>query len=302
MTASLNKDIKILPDQLTDYSFAHQIWEGRYGSVIRKIVHDDLRNVDFISTHPCVAHIIYGTETFYSESGEDLVLKDRDLIFVPRGQLMRSDFKMEDGPLRAVLVFFSDRLIDEFLDEAGTRIETQPIANPLKVDANEHLTQFIKSTHAIYHDLQVDEQLMRNKLLELLLLLSTLIGKEQIKELLFSGRSAQSSGNFKRTIERYALEQIPLETLALLTGRSMSSFKRDFQRIFQSSPAKWFREQRLNKARDLLETGSLSVTEIALEIHYDSTSHFIEQFKARFGCTPLRYRRDKSAEEAHSES
>ena len=55
----------------------------------------------------------------------------------------------------------------------------------------------------------------------------------------------------------------------------------------------YLRERKLAYAKLLLHSTSLSVTEIAFESGYDTTSHFNREFKAYFGTTPLSVRKEK---------
>ncbi|GKT29331.1 AraC family transcriptional regulator [Aduncisulcus paluster] len=53
-------------------------------------------------------------------------------------------------------------------------------------------------------------------------------------------------------MERYFNKNISLETVAELSGRSLSSFKRDFKKTFNTTPARWIRERRMSWAEQLL--------------------------------------------------
>ncbi len=91
-------------------------------------------------------------------------------------------------------------------------------------------------------------------------------------------------------MQRHALQNLSVADYARLSGRSAASFNRDFKRLFGTSPQRWLIDQRLARAHhQMLETRS-SVTEIAMNIGYDSTSHFIAQFKRRYGVTPKQLR------------
>ena len=46
---------------------------------------------------------------------------------------------------------------------------------------------------------------------------------------------------------------------------------------------------RLDKARELLMDGQFAVTRVSKEVGYGSVSHFISEFRARFGVTPRAY-------------
>ena len=80
-----------------------------------------------------------------------------------------------------------------------------------------------------------------------------------------------------------------LEEFARLSGRSLSTFHRDFKKEFNTSPSKWLTQRRLEFARFLLETTRKSINEIAFESGFENTSHFIRVFKNKFNSTPLKF-------------
>jgi transcriptional regulator GlxA family with amidase domain len=84
-----------------------------------------------------------------------------------------------------------------------------------------------------------------------------------------------------------------LEEFARLCNRSLSSFKRDFQKQFGMSPGKWLLEKRLDHAHNLLNNTDKTVTEAAFETGFESRPHFSRAFRERFGISP---RNSKSSE------
>jgi len=79
---------------------------------------------------------------------------------------------------------------------------------------------------------------------------------------------------------------LQLQDYAYLTGRSARSFRRDFRTRFGASPKTWLVERRLERAKELLQIGDQSVAEVARAVGYQSTRHFIERYRGRFGVTP----------------
>ena len=61
--------------------------------------------------------------------------------------------------------------------------------------------------------------------------------------------------------------------MAYLSGRSLSSFKREFQDIYGESPARWIREKRLSKAQQMLRSSSLSVADVAYSLGFENPTH-----------------------------
>ena len=96
--------------------------------------------------------------------------------------------------------------------------------------------------------------------------------------------------NFEQVVHEHIFRNIPIEELARMTNRSLTSFKKEFRRIFSMPPHTWFIRQRLMQSRLLLISTSLSISEIGAECSFPNTSHFIKLFKKEYAMTPAAYR------------
>lgn len=79
---------------------------------------------------------------------------------------------------------------------------------------------------------------------------------------------------------------IPVEKFAVLTGRSLAAFKRDFKKTFDLPPRRWLQEKRLNEAKHLIETKHQKPSIIYLSLGFESLAHFSNAFKKKFGRSP----------------
>lgn len=79
---------------------------------------------------------------------------------------------------------------------------------------------------------------------------------------------------------------VPVEKFAQLTGRSLASFKRDFQKTFGSPPRHWLQDKRLNAAKYLIESKHRKPSAVYLDLGFKSLSHFSHSFKKKFGKSP----------------
>jgi AraC-like DNA-binding protein len=117
------------------------------------------------------------------------------------------------------------------------------------------------------------------------LLLNTMPG---LKELLFD-----FSEPHKIDLEKFMISNfhynVPVEKFALLTGRSLAGFKRDFQKIFGMAPRQWLLEKRLSEARHLIEKKNKKPSAIYLDLGFESLSHFSHSFKKKFGKAPTEW-------------
>ena len=100
--------------------------------------------------------------------------------------------------------------------------------------------------------------------------------------------------SFEQTIYKHIFSDRSIDELARMTHRSLTSFKKEFRRIYNMPPHKWFIRQRLIHARLLLISTSKSISEIGVSCSFPNTSHFIKLFKKAYGLTPASYRNAES--------
>jgi AraC-like DNA-binding protein len=70
------------------------------------------------------------------------------------------------------------------------------------------------------------------------------------------------------------LFNMPLERFSYFTGRSLTTFKRDFRKIYGSTPQRWLTEKRLKLAHYLLTDGKQKPAEVFREVGFENLSHF----------------------------
>ena len=90
--------------------------------------------------------------------------------------------------------------------------------------------------------------------------------------------------------------RIEAEDLYRLAGLSHSQFSEAFRAAFGVSVTRYIRGQRLRRAKRLLRSTDLSVTEIAFMCGFGAISQFNAAFKAEVGIPPTRYRCGPSAD------
>ena len=96
--------------------------------------------------------------------------------------------------------------------------------------------------------------------------------------------------SFEQVVYGHIFSECSVEELAQKTNRSLTSFKKEFRRIYEMPPHKWFIRQRLIHSRLLLLSTTKSISEIGVICSFPNTSHFIKLFKKAYGHTPANYR------------
>lgn len=89
-------------------------------------------------------------------------------------------------------------------------------------------------------------------------------------------------------IERMS-EPPSLQELADEVGLSLKKIKEGFKQIYGDSVFSFLFNYKMEFARKLLETNTVNVNEVGLQVGYSTSSHFIAAFKKKFGITPKKY-------------
>jgi AraC family transcriptional regulator len=84
--------------------------------------------------------------------------------------------------------------------------------------------------------------------------------------------------------------ELPLEELAAAAYLSPFHFARLFKKVMGASPHAYLAALRIERAKILLATTDLSITETAQRVGYASSSHFTKAFRQSTGLTPRAFR------------
>ncbi len=230
----------------------------------------------------------FGDETVIAELGKLLLIKS--------GLYVMSEFIPEGLNYQAVIIYCSDDVIRKFCLKYFPESERTSVkaSSYLAIPTNDLLDSF-RDQYLSYFNKEFTnlEAILQIKLHELLLLLLSGQNKQDVKTWL-QAIAFEQPVEIDQIVKKHLFQQLTLEELAKLSGRSLASFKRDFQNHYQTSPKKWIHQQRLAHARMLLQTGNQNVSEVAYECGFENIPYFIRSYKKEFGVTPS-HARSKSA-------
>ncbi len=86
-------------------------------------------------------------------------------------------------------------------------------------------------------------------------------------------------------LEENYTEDLSIGDMALYTGRSPASFKRDFAKVCELSPQRWIVNRRLEESHKLLLAGE-KASDIYIRLGFKSLSHFSTAFRRKYGQSP----------------
>ena len=191
----------------------------------------------------------------------------------------------ETGLFESQLFAINDELLKDFLTTQQVNIPqmTEEIGAQVST-MSDRLVAYCWSLSPYFDDpSQVNPGLLRLKVMELLYNVMD-CSKNIFRQMLQLRQPAKV--DVHRVVEDNYTSPISLEELAYLSGRSLSSFKRDFQSIYGESPAKWIREKRLARAKQILQSSRLSVADVAYSLGFENPTHFSRIFKQQYGISP----------------
>jgi len=87
-------------------------------------------------------------------------------------------------------------------------------------------------------------------------------------------------------MNQHYMYNVPALRFAQLTGRSLASFKRDFEKIFNTAPGQWLQQKRLAEAYYLIKKKGRKPSDVYLDVGFENLSHFSYTFKKTYGIAP----------------
>ncbi|WP_042721677.1 AraC family transcriptional regulator [Flavobacterium sp. B17] len=138
----------------------------------------------------------------------------------------------------------------------------------------------------------VNEDILILKLKEIVLLLAQSQNADSI-QLILSQLFSLVTYSFKQIIEANLFSQLTIEQLADKNNLSVSSFKREFSKIYNDTPASYIKNKKLEKAAELLLISDGRITDIAFECGFNDLATFTKNFSDKFHITPTNYRMEQ---------
>ena len=208
-----------------------------------------------------------------------------DFHLIRKNQLVKfAKIPPPNGTCESMNIYLSDENLKNFAHEYQLKSEHVTKTNALvKIDVNPVLENFIASLRTLLASNLNNKSLIDLKIKELLLIL--LQSKPELKNILFDF-SEPHKIDLEAFMNQNYRYNVNLERFAHLTGRSLATFKRDFEKVFQTSPHQWMLKKRLDEAHYLLKEEKKSASDIFVDLGFEDLSHFSHAFKKQFGYSP----------------
>ncbi|WP_455592802.1 helix-turn-helix domain-containing protein [Bacteroides sp.] len=253
-------------------------------------------NFDAFLTHHALVYILSGVKQIKVAQNK-FDIHPGELFLIPRGEYVMSEYIAGENGFRSLMLFFSKKTAQEMLEQinratGGKWLETEKIKKEAVkiIPRNREVERLFASLEAYSQSENPFMcELIRLKFAELIyLLMDTPYQKLIFSFLLDATRSEIPS--LSSVLDSHLYSSVTVNELALLSGRSLSSFKREFVREYGEPPRAWIRTKKLARAAFLLETTDRAVEEVAEASGFISNTHFTRLFKSYYELTPTEYR------------
>lgn len=238
------------------------------------LIFDDHMLIWFISGE---TKIIQADTTFYFKTG--------DIFLIPRNVLATIiNYPKNGQPHKTVVMHLSIERLKKFYEKID--MDKKHIAEQKIYSFKNHpLLESCLSSVMPYFDLKDEfpENIASLKITEAISILREI---DKSVDNVLANFDQPGKVDLINFMERNFMFNMPMERLGYLTGRSLSTFNRDFKKHFNNTPQKWLTEKRLQLAYYQLSEKRKKPTEVYLEVGFEDLSHFSFAFKKKYGIAP----------------
>ncbi|MDO4159077.1 MAG: AraC family transcriptional regulator [Prevotellaceae bacterium] len=234
-------------------------------------------------------YIVSG-ELEINENGKKTVLYAGNCAFMRRDNRMLLQKHVRNNiPYRSVVLKFTRSFLREFyntLDKKNIPMDSKRTKESLVLLPNNRpdIRSLFESVMPYFDsDIKPSEDILKLKMTEgLFVLLNTDIN---LYASLFDFVDPWKIDILDYLNKNYMCD-MSMEEIARFTGRSISTFKRDFAKISHLTPQKWIIQKRLSEAHKLIQRGNMKITDICYDVGFKNLSHFSKIYKEAYGYAP----------------
>lgn len=224
-------------------------------------------------------------ETKIIQYDTSFLFKTGDIFLIPRNQLATViNYPTNGLPHKTVIMHLSAERLKKFYEKIDVDKKATP-EQKIYSFSNHPLLESCLASLIPYFDLEGEfsENLASLKITEALSILREI---DKNIDAVLANFDEPGKIDLIAFMERNFMFNMPMEKLGYLTGRSLSTFNRDFKKLFNTTPQKWLTRKRLELAYYQLTEKSRKPTEIYLEVGFEDLSHFSYAFKNQYGISP----------------
>lgn len=206
-----------------------------------------------------------------------------DIFLIPRNQLATIiNYPKDEQPHKTVVMHLTTARLRDFY--AKLDIKPRTISQKIYTFHHHPLLESCLASLIPYFDMQeLPGDIASLKITEAISILRTL--DKEVDHVL-ANFEEPGKIDLAAYMEKNFMFNLPLEKFGYLTGRSLTTFKRDFSKLFHTTPQRWLTQKRLELAHYQFVEKKKKAIDVCYEVGFENLSHFSYAFKKQFGYTP----------------
>lgn len=238
---------------------------------------------DIMFDHHMLVWFISG-ETKIVQADATYFFKKGDIFLIPRNQLATIiNYPKQGQPHKTVVMHLSTNRLRDFYASLNVKPKTQEATKILCFSNHPLLESCLASLVPYFEMKDLPDNIASLKITEAISILRTI--DKEIDNVL-ANFEEPGKIDLVSYMEKNFMFNLPLEKFCYLTGRSLTTFKRDFSKAFKATPQRWLTQKRLELAHYQLVENKKRPIDVCHEAGFENLSHFSYAFKKRFGYTP----------------
>ena len=207
-----------------------------------------------------------------------------DIFLIPRNQLATIINYPKDGlPHKTVIMHLSAPRLRDFYADMNVKPNAS-LAQKIRRFRNHPLLESCLASLIPYFDLKdIPENIASLKITEAISILRAI--DNDIDNVL-ANFEEPGKIDLVSYMEKNFMFNMPAEKFGYLTGRSITTFKRDFKKAFNTTPQRWLTQKRLELAHYQFVEKHKKPIDVCYEVGFENLSHFSHAFKKHFGYAP----------------
>lgn len=238
---------------------------------------------DIMFDHHMLIWFISG-ETKIVQADATYFFKKGDIFLIPRNQLATIiNYPKDREPHKTVVMHLSTTRLRNFY--ANLNVKPKVLTSPKILSYSNHpLLESCLASLIPYFEMQdLPDDIASLKITEAISILRTI---DKGIDNVLANFEEPGKIDLVSYMEKNFMFNLPLEKFSYLTGRSLTTFKRDFNKAFQATPQRWLTQKRLELAHYQFVEKKKKPIDVCYEVGFENLSHFSYAFKKQFGYAP----------------
>jgi AraC family transcriptional regulator, exoenzyme S synthesis regulatory protein ExsA len=238
---------------------------------------------DILFDHHMLIWFLSG-ETKIVQADATYFFKKGDIFLIPRNQLATIiNYPKDEQPHKTVVMHLSATRLQNFY--ANLNIKPKLLSSPKILSYNNHplLESCLASLIPYFEMDNLPEDIASLKITEAISILRTI---DKGIDNVLANFEQPGKIDLVSYMEKNFMFNLPLEKFGYLTGRSLTTFKRDFSKAFSTTPQRWLTQKRLELAHYHFAEKKSKPIDVCYEVGFENISHFSFAFKKQYGYSP----------------